>query len=126
MPIHVTLDEHTARLRPEVEAELFRIAQEAMNNAVKHSQATTIEVHCQVHAPEAVISVTDDGRGLQQAAPHLARPGDHARAGPAHQRRPRPGRAARVAASPSPCGFPATSCPQIAPETPVARARIGA
>ena len=40
VPIHVTLDEHTQRLRPEVEAELFRIAQEAMNNAVRHAQAS--------------------------------------------------------------------------------------
>lgn len=69
VPIHVTLDEHTARLRPEVEAELFRIAQEAMNNAVRHAHATAIEVHCQVHAPEAIISVSDDGRGLQEVGP---------------------------------------------------------
>ena len=53
VPIHVTLDEHTQRLRPEVEAELFRIAQEAMNNAVRHAQASAIDVHCVVHAPEA-------------------------------------------------------------------------
>ncbi|MFT4286822.1 sensor histidine kinase [Nocardioides sp.] len=63
--IHVTADEQTERLRPEVEAELFRIAQEAMNNAVKHARATTIDVHCQVRAPAARITVTDDGRGLQ-------------------------------------------------------------
>jgi signal transduction histidine kinase len=67
IPIQVTLDEHTARLRPEVEAELFRITQEAMNNAIKHARATTIDVHCQVHAPAAMITVSDDGRGLQQA-----------------------------------------------------------
>lgn len=67
IPIQVTLDERSTRLRPEVEAELFRIAQEAMNNAIKHAQCTTIEVHCQVHAPAAVITVVDDGRGLQQA-----------------------------------------------------------
>jgi signal transduction histidine kinase len=65
VPIHVTADELTARLRPEVEAELFRIAQEAMNNAVKHARADSIEVHCQVRAPAARITVTDDGRGLQ-------------------------------------------------------------
>lgn len=69
VPIHVTLDEHTQRLRPEVEAELFRIAQEAMNNAVRHAQASAIEVHCQVHAPDALITVTDNGRGLQAARP---------------------------------------------------------
>jgi signal transduction histidine kinase len=67
IPIQVTLDEHSTRLRPEVEAELFRIAQEAMNNAIKHAQCTTIEVNCQVHAPSAWITVTDDGRGLQAA-----------------------------------------------------------
>lgn len=63
--IHVTLDEHPTRLRPEVEAELFRISQEAINNAVKHARASTINVHCQVHAPSATITVSDDGRGLQ-------------------------------------------------------------
>lgn len=67
VPIQVTLDEHSTRLRPEVEAELFRMTQEAMNNAVKHAQCTSIEVHCQVYAPDALITVTDDGRGLQQA-----------------------------------------------------------
>ncbi|MCY7396018.1 MAG: sensor histidine kinase [Nocardioides sp.] len=70
VPIHVTLDEHTARLRPEVEAELFRIAQEAMNNAVRHAHATAIDVHCQVHAPDARITVADNGRGLQEAGPN--------------------------------------------------------
>lgn len=63
--IHVTADERTDRLRPEVEAELFRIAQEAMNNAVKHARASAIDVHCQVRAPAARITVADDGRGLQ-------------------------------------------------------------
>lgn len=67
VPIQVTLDEKTARLRPDVEAELFRITQEAMNNAIKHAQASTIKVHCEVHAPYAEITVSDDGRGLQQS-----------------------------------------------------------
>lgn len=66
IPIQVTLDERTARLRPEVEAELFRIAQEAMNNAVQHARASSINVHCEVHPPGARITVTDDGRGLQR------------------------------------------------------------
>ncbi|WP_300676358.1 sensor histidine kinase [Nocardioides sp.] len=62
--IHVTTDETTGRLRPDVEAELFRIVQESLNNALKHAGATTISVHCQVRAPEATITVTDDGRGM--------------------------------------------------------------
>ncbi len=67
IPIQVRLDEHSTRLRPEVEAELFRIAQEAMNNAIKHARCTSIAVTCQVYAPDALIVVSDDGRGLQQA-----------------------------------------------------------
>ena len=66
VPIQVKLDEQSTRLRPEVEAELFRIAQEAMNNAIKHAQCNLIEVTCQVYAPDALITVSDDGRGLQK------------------------------------------------------------
>jgi len=69
VPITVSLDERPTRLRAEVEAELFRIAQEAMNNAVKHARATQVEVHCHVHAPDATITIRDDGRGLQPARP---------------------------------------------------------
>lgn len=65
VPIKVTVDEGTTRLRPEVEAELMRITQEALNNAVRHAQATSIDVTCRVDPPEAEIVVSDDGRGLQ-------------------------------------------------------------
>lgn len=67
IPIEVTLDEQAQRLRPEVEAELFRITQEALNNAVKHAECRTIRVHCQVAAPYAAITVADDGKGLGEA-----------------------------------------------------------
>jgi signal transduction histidine kinase len=63
--IQVTLDESTQRLRPEVEAELLRIAQEAMNNAVRHAGAQLIEVQCLVAPPHAEIIVADDGRGIR-------------------------------------------------------------
>ncbi len=64
IPIHVTLDEQTIRLRPEVESELLRITQEAMTNAVRHSGARAINVLCRVAPPAAEIAVSDDGRGL--------------------------------------------------------------
>ncbi len=67
IPIRVRLDEQPTRLRPEVEAELFRITQEAINNAVKHARATAIDVRCQVYAPDAIITITDNGVGLQTA-----------------------------------------------------------
>ncbi|MFW6775689.1 sensor histidine kinase [Nocardioides sp. CPCC 205120] len=64
LSIRCTVDERTARLRPEVEAELLRIAQEAMTNAVKHAHASEIDVECLVDAPRARIVVRDNGRGL--------------------------------------------------------------
>ena len=64
--IKVTVDESTTRLRPEIEAELLRIAQESLNNAVRHAEASLIEVTCRVNPPEAEILVEDDGRGLGQ------------------------------------------------------------
>ena len=62
--IQVTVDERTTRLRPEVEAELMRICQEAMSNAVRHSGATRIDVSCRVDPPLAEIVVSDDGHGI--------------------------------------------------------------
>jgi signal transduction histidine kinase len=65
IPVHVALDEGPSRLRTEVEAELLRIAQEGMNNAVRHGQPDNIWVEVTVKAPSADIVVRDDGRGLQ-------------------------------------------------------------
>lgn len=69
IPIQVTADERTARLRPEVESELLRIAQESMNNAVRHARPSLIEVRCSVEAPGAEIVVQDDGTGLGTGRP---------------------------------------------------------
>lgn len=65
MHIMVEVEETGARLLAEVEADLVRIAQEAMNNAVKHSGASVIRVELQVAAPTALLRVVDDGVGLQ-------------------------------------------------------------
>lgn len=65
LTVHVTLDESSVRLLPLVEAELLRIAQEAINNARRHSGGANLWVRCQVVPPYAEIVVTDDGSGLQ-------------------------------------------------------------
>lgn len=65
LTVHVTLDESSVRLRPLVEAELLRIAQEAINNARRHSGGSNLWVRCRVQPPYAEIDVTDDGSGLQ-------------------------------------------------------------
>jgi signal transduction histidine kinase len=66
IPVEVRADEGETRLRPDVEAELLRIAQEGMNNAMKHSRGSRITVSCSVRAPAAELVVRDNGRGLQQ------------------------------------------------------------
>lgn len=63
MTVHLSLDEAPTRLPVETEAELLRIAQEALNNARKHSEAGNLWVTCQVQPPHARLVVEDDGVG---------------------------------------------------------------
>jgi len=59
------------RLRPGVDEELFRIAQEALHNALRHAAAAHVRVRLD-ERPEAVaLSVADDGRGFDPDAPAL-------------------------------------------------------
>ena len=44
---------------------LFRIAQEALYNAVKHAQASRVTVELHLGVDEAHLTITDDGVGLQ-------------------------------------------------------------
>ena len=56
---------------PAVAGQLYRIAQEAVNNAVKHSRAKCITIALARDARGIELSVTDNGRGL----PKVLRPG---------------------------------------------------
>lgn len=47
-----------------VEAGIYRMAQEALHNAVRHAAAATIELRLEVTPDRAVVSVVDDGRGF--------------------------------------------------------------
>jgi signal transduction histidine kinase len=64
LTVHLSLDEAPTRLRAETEAELLRIAQEAITNARKHSAAKNLWVGCAVSPPFARLTVRDDGSGL--------------------------------------------------------------
>jgi PAS domain S-box-containing protein len=51
-------------LEKEISNQLYRIAQEAVSNAVRHAGATTIDIHLAPIAGDVVLTITDDGAGL--------------------------------------------------------------
>lgn len=67
--VHVTINESPHRLRPDVESELLRMAQEALTNARRHAEAKNVWVTCTVDAPTASVTVEDDGNGMGSARP---------------------------------------------------------
>jgi signal transduction histidine kinase len=56
----------TRPLPVEVETNLLRIGQEAINNAVKHARANRIEVGLNFDTANVTLSVRDNGRGFDQ------------------------------------------------------------
>jgi signal transduction histidine kinase len=52
------------RLPPNVEAVLFRVAQESLRNVVEHANAGNVHVQVLTSADQAVLEVRDDGRGI--------------------------------------------------------------
>jgi two-component system sensor histidine kinase UhpB len=53
-------------LPPDVELAVYRIAQEALTNAVRHSQASEVTVSLRCSDGELLLSVADDGDGLPE------------------------------------------------------------
>jgi signal transduction histidine kinase len=68
---------HTARLRKtrlaaEIEINLYRIGQEALNNVLKHARATKVDVLLEYRKEDVVLVIEDNGRGFNPEK--LARP----------------------------------------------------
>lgn len=63
LPVHVG-DQGTGRLPPSVEIAVYRVVQEALSNAVKHSGATSVSIEFSAEGSAVVCLVRDDGRGL--------------------------------------------------------------
>ncbi len=51
-------------LPPEIEVGLYRIAQEALNNVLKHAQAKCVQVAINRRAERLTLEISDDGAGL--------------------------------------------------------------
>lgn len=59
------------RLDLKLERELFRIAQEALNNALKHSQAAGIAVELEMRKRNVTLTIHDDGVGFNIEDPQI-------------------------------------------------------
>jgi len=66
--VRVTVTADDGRLPEHMEIALYRIAQEALQNVVKHSGAGSAEVELRCDASRALLRVSDDGRGFDVAA----------------------------------------------------------
>ncbi len=64
-----TLEPGLPELGQDVELVVYRIAQEAITNALRHAGATTIEVRLQRLPGGVELTVSDDGRGLPAELP---------------------------------------------------------
>jgi signal transduction histidine kinase len=91
------------RLAPDVEEALYGVAREALNNGVKHSHATHIEVRLNQRLDETTIEIVDNGVGFSpesaRSAGGLGLQGMKERAARIHARlviESRPGHGARV------------------------------
>lgn len=71
LPVHVQA-EKAERLPPEVQEVIYRIAQEALNNILKHAQATEARIaYAAARAPDGLqarLEVSDDGVGFDAEA----------------------------------------------------------
>jgi signal transduction histidine kinase len=57
------------RLRPGVDDEVFRIAQEALQNALRHAGSERVQVRLEENPERLALTVRDDGRGFDPGAP---------------------------------------------------------
>jgi signal transduction histidine kinase len=78
------------KLTSEAAIALFRIAQEAFTNIIKHSAAKSVDIALSVDASTVVMQIADDGRGI--AAGRLTATGSHGLASMRHRVRALGGR----------------------------------
>ena len=57
---------HLPALTPEVELVVYRVAQEALTNALRHARCTDVSLSLREEGDRVVLAVEDNGRGLPQ------------------------------------------------------------
>jgi signal transduction histidine kinase len=59
------LVEGDEQISPQIQEELYNIAHEALNNALKHAQANSVQVHLRFGDAETEMEISDDGVGFE-------------------------------------------------------------
>ncbi len=70
--VAISVTGHTPSLPPLVAAHVYRIGAEALTNALRHAQATAIEVSMEANDGKLRLEIADDGRGLPAEFRHGA------------------------------------------------------
>ena len=73
--IEMTLEGDLPRLDDWVEQAIYGMTAEALTNAVRHSQATTVRIELRAAKDRAVLTIQDDGHGFDPAAAERRRAG---------------------------------------------------
>jgi signal transduction histidine kinase len=66
--VRVVASQALVGIEPQVETAIFRIAQEALANVVKHAGASTAAIHIRCSSDQLVAAIVDDGRGFPKRA----------------------------------------------------------
>jgi signal transduction histidine kinase len=65
--LDVQVEAVSCRIAEHVETAVYRTAQEALQNVVKHARAKAVRVHMSVEDEQVLLEVRDDGQGLAAA-----------------------------------------------------------
>ncbi|HVR28667.1 MAG TPA: cache domain-containing protein [Thermoanaerobaculia bacterium] len=67
---HLEAESMDADLAPEIETSLFRFAQEALTNVMRHAAATTVSMTLRQRGGQVELTLEDDGTGFDTEAAH--------------------------------------------------------
>jgi signal transduction histidine kinase len=70
MQTHLIADE-SLLLNPQTEIALYHIAQEALNNTLRHAKATVVTVMLTAHEEQVILEVCDNGCGFLPTMPRV-------------------------------------------------------
>jgi PAS domain S-box-containing protein len=73
--VHLSVKDMPEKLDPEIQTTCFRIAQEAITNAVRHANATQIDIDLGCENGNFRLQVRDNGRGFDAESPQPQRAG---------------------------------------------------